>query len=104
MRQVSAWLRTALIQAAWAASRTKGTYLSSHFRRIAARQGRKRAAAAVYHTILVTVYHMLGRREPYRDLGANYLDQLDPTRVTRRLVERLQRLGLKVTIEHPAVV
>ena len=104
MRKGSVWLRTALIQAAWAASRTKQTYLSSHFHRIAARRGRKRAAAAVAHSILVTVYHLLSRREPYRDLGADYLDQLDPTRVTRRLVERLQRKGLKVTIEQPAVV
>ena len=99
MRKGSVWLRTALIQAAWAASRTKNTYLASHFRRIAARRGRKRAAAAVAHTILVTVYHVLSRREAYRDLGADYLDQLDPTRVTRRLVERLERMGLKVTIE-----
>lgn len=103
MRKGSVWLRAALIQAAWAASRTKDTYLAGHFHRIAARRGRKRAAAAVAHTILVTVYHIVGRREPYRDLGADYLDQLDPTRVTRRLVERLQRMGLKVTIEQPAV-
>jgi transposase len=103
MRKGSVWLRAALIQAAWAASRTRGTYLSSQFRRIAARRGRKRAAAAVAHTILVTVYHILRRREPYRDLGEDYLDQLDPTRVTRRLVERLQRMGVKVTIEQPDV-
>jgi transposase len=103
MRKGSVWLRAALIPAAWAASRTRGTYLSSQFRRIAARRGRKRAAAAVAHTILVTVYHILRRREPYRDLGEDYLDQLDPTRVTRRLVERLQRMGVKVTIEQPDV-
>ena len=103
MRKGSVWLRKALIQAAWAASRTKGTYLASHFGRIASRRGRKRAAAAVAHTILATVYHILDRREAYRDLGADYLDQLNPTRVTRRLVERLQRMGAKVTIEQPAV-
>ena len=104
MRKGSVWLRTALVQAAWAASRTKGTYLASHFHRIAARRGRKRAAAAVAHTILVTVYHVLSRREAYRDLGADYLDQLNPRRVARRLVERLERMGLKVTIEHSAAV
>lgn len=103
MRKGSIWLRASLIQAAWAASRTRNTYLSSHFRRIAARQGRKRAAAAVAHTILVMAYHLISRREPYRDLGADYLDQLDPTRVTRRLVERLQRMGVKVTIEPHAL-
>jgi transposase len=103
MRKGSIWLRASLIQAAWAASRTRNTYLSSHFRRIAARQGRKRAAAAVAHTILVMAYHLISRREPYRDLGADYLDQLDPTRATRRLVERLQRMGVKVTIEPHAL-
>jgi transposase len=103
MRKGSHWLRVALVQAAWAASRTKNTYLSSHFRRIAARRGRKRAAAAVAHTILVIVYHVLSRGEPYRELGADYLDQLTPTRVTRRLVERLERMGLKVTIEPASV-
>jgi transposase len=99
MRKGSLWLRAALVQAAWAASRTKDTYLASHFRRLSARRGRKRAAAALAHTLLVVVYHVLSRRQPYRDLGADYLDRLEPDRLAKRLVKRLERLGLKVTIE-----
>lgn len=99
MRKGSVWLRTALIQAAWAASRTKDTYLASHFRRLSARRGHKRAAAAVAHTLLLIVWHVLSRRQPYAELGADYLDRREPTRVANRLVKRLERLGLKVTIE-----
>jgi transposase len=99
MRKGSLWLRAALVQAAWAASRTKDTYLASHFRRLSARRGRKRAAAALAHTLLVVVYHVLSRRQPYQDLGADYLDRLEPDRLAQRLVKRLERLGLKVTVE-----
>lgn len=104
MRKGSVWLRTALIQAAWAASRTRDTYLSSHFKRVAARRGRKRAAAALAHTLLVVVYHMLSRRQPYHELGADYLDRLNPRGVSHRLVKRLERLGYKVTIEAQTAV
>jgi transposase len=104
MRKGSVWLRTALIQAAWAASRAKDSYLASHFRRLSVRRGRKRAAAALAHTLLVIVYHVLSRREEYRDLGADYLDRLEPERLKRSLVKRLERLGLKVTIEPQTAV
>ena len=99
MRKGSHWLRAALLQAAWAAGRTKDTYLAAHFRRLSARRGGKRAAAAVAHTLLVVVYHVLSRRQPYRELGADYLDRLEPERLAHRLVRRLERLGLKVTVE-----
>jgi transposase len=99
MRKGSQWLRTALIQAAWAASRTKNTYLASHFRRLSARRGRKRAVAAVAHTLVVIVWHVLIRKQAYTDLGAEYLDRREPTKVANRLIKRLERLGLKVTVE-----
>jgi transposase len=98
-RKGSHWLRTALLQAAWAASRTKDTYLAAHFRRLAARRGHKRAAVAVAHTLIGIVYQVLSRRVPYQDLGADYLDRLQPDRLTRQLVKRLERLGHKVTLE-----
>jgi transposase len=98
-RKGSPWLRTALVQAAWAASRAKDTYLAAHFRRLSARRGRKRAAGAVAHTLLVVVYHVLSRGQAYQDLGADYLDRLQPDRLANRLVRRLERLGLKVTVE-----
>ncbi len=67
-RKGSQWLRAGLIQAANAAARTKDTYLSAQYHRLAARRGRKRALVAVAHTILVIAYHMLQRQEPYQDL------------------------------------
>src|SRR5207247_3523573 len=53
------WLRTILVQAAWAASRSKGTYLQAQYRQLARRRGRKRALVAVAHTLLGIIYHML---------------------------------------------
>lgn len=102
-RKGNRWLRSALIQAAWAASRTKETYLSAHFQRISTRRGGKRAAVAVSHTLLVIIYNVLSRRTPYQELGADYLDRLAPERLTNRLVKRLERLGHKVTLEPQTV-
>jgi transposase len=62
------WLKTALVQAAWAAYRAKGTHLARKFRRIAASRGRKRAAVAVAHTILVIIYHLLKERMDYQEI------------------------------------
>ena len=68
-------LRSSLIEAAHAVSRSKKTYLSAQYHRIAARRGKKRAAVAVGHSILVIVYHMLKRKVPYQDLGPDYFDK-----------------------------
>jgi hypothetical protein len=93
------WLRRALTQAAWAASHTKDTYLSAQYRRMASRRGKTRALVALGHTILVIVYHILKRGTIYEELGGNYLDQLEPERMTRQLVRRLEQLGHKVSLE-----
>ena len=93
------WLRRALCEAAWAASRTKNTYLSAMYRRLASRRGKKRAIVAVAHAILTAIYHMLRRSMTYQDLGPNHFDQLDPQRLTRYLVRRLEKLGHKVKLE-----
>jgi transposase len=95
----SHWLRSMLVQAAWAASHTKATYLADQYRRLASRRGKKRALIAVGHTILVIAYHVLKKGVAYAELGADYLARLDPERVTRNLVRRLQKLGHKVTLE-----
>ncbi len=99
MRKGSPALRTALVQAAHAAARTKGTYLSAQYHRIAARRGGKRAAVAVAHTILVIMYHLLRAGGVYQELGGNYFDQRDRERVARRQVAHLERLGYRVTLE-----
>jgi transposase len=93
------WLRQTLTQAAWAASHTKGTYLSAQYHRLAARRGKKRAVVALGHTLLVIAYHVLKDQASYKELGADYLDRLEPDRLTRQLVRRLEKLGHKVTLE-----
>jgi transposase len=92
------WLRRALVEAAWAAGRTKGSYLGAQYRRLAARRGKKRALLAVGHSLLVIFYHMLKSDVEYQDLGVEYLDRLDPERLRRYLVKRLERLGYQVKL------
>jgi len=69
IRKGNPWLRAALSEAAWAASKTNHTYLSAQFRRVAARRGNKRAIVALAHSIAVIAYHMLQRNQPYRELA-----------------------------------
>lgn len=98
-RKGNEYLRAALVQAAQAASRTKGTYLSAQYRRLAGRRGHKRAIMAVAHSILVIAYHLLVRKEPYRELGGNYFDQVHPEKTAKRLVKRLEQLGYLVALQ-----
>lgn len=93
------YLRSTLVQCARAASHTKETYLSAHFRRIAARRGSNRAAVAVGHSILVICYHILKKRQPYNDLGANYFDERKSASVLKNAVKRIEALGFKVIVE-----
>jgi transposase len=101
-RKGNPWLRAALIEAGQAAGHTKQTYLGAQFRRLTARRGKKRAAVAVGHSILVIAYHLLTRQTTYSDLGVQYFDERQHEAVERRLVRRLQGLGYKVTLEPAA--
>lgn len=93
-------VRAALVEAAQAAGRTKDTYLAAQYHRLAARRGKKKAAVAVGHTILVIVYHLLASQHSvYHDLGAHYFDERARQSVERRLVHRLEALGYKVALE-----
>jgi transposase len=92
-------LSASLTQAAWAAQRSQDTYLSALYRRLVGRRGKKRALVAVAHSILVSAYHMLSRREPYRELGSNYFDEHKKTAVINRLTRRLEKLGYNVHLE-----
>jgi transposase len=92
------YLKTALVEAANAAARAKGTYLRDKFYRLKARRGYKRAAVAIAHKILVSIYHMLSQNVSYNDLGDLYLDRLNANHLTRNLVHRLERLGFNVTL------
>ena len=102
-RKGSPWLRGALAECAWAASKSKEGYLAAQFRRLAARRGKKRAIVAVGHSILVIAYHVLKDGTAYEDLGSTYFDQRDRDAVTRRLVKRLEALGHTVRLDPAAV-
>lgn len=99
-RKGNRWLRAALCEAAWAASRAKGTYLQSQFRRLAFARGKggKKAVIAVAHSILIAVWHMLTHRVPYRDLGPLSLTTPEPERAKRVLVRKLEQLGYHVSL------
>jgi transposase len=87
------WVRGALGEAAWAASHKKDTYLAAQFRRLAPRRGKKRAIVAVGHSQLVAIYYMLQRQTPYADLGAAHFERLDPDRLIRYHLTKLEALG-----------
>ena len=98
-RRGSPWLRSALVEAAHGASRSKGTYLGAQYHRLASRRGKKKAIVAVAPTILATAYYMLKNRTTYEELGDAYYDERDKEALQRRLVRRLEELGYTVTTE-----
>ena len=98
MRKGAPWLKTTLIQCAWAATRTKGTYLQAQFHRLRARRGAKKAIGAVAASILTAAYHMLRTGALYQDLGAGHFDHRAKTTQTNRLIARLRSLGYAVQI------
>jgi transposase len=91
-------LRTALTQLAHAAARTKGTYLSALYQRLAARRGKKRAIIAVAHSMVVSAFHMLSRHEAYQELGSNYFDEQRRHQLVHRLTRRLEHLGYRISL------
>jgi len=98
MKKGAPWLKTTLIQCAWAATRTKQSYLQAQFLRIRSRRGANKAIGAVAASILTAVYHMLKNGAFYHDLGANHFDNRAKGRQVLRLVTRLQNLGFTVQI------
>jgi transposase len=98
-RKGNRWARKALCEAAWAASKTKATYLQAQFRRLAAIRGNKRAIIAVASTILTIGYHLLQRGTTHQELGGDYFDKRNVLRTTRRLVKRLEALGHTVILQ-----
>jgi transposase len=94
------WLVTTLVEAARAAARTKDSYFRAQYRQIARRRGPNKAAVAVAHSLLVTIWHILTTGERYQDLGEDYFrSHIDPDRQRRRLVHQLQALGYTVTLQ-----
>jgi len=96
------WLRRALIEAARAAARTKGSYFGAQYRQIARRRGPNKAAVAVAHSLIELVWHLLSTGEVFQDLGEDYYARRqDPAKRARRLVTQLEDLGYAVTLEAP---
>lgn len=88
-----------LVQAAWAASRTKNTYIGSKYRKLASRISKKKALIALAHIMLVSIYHMIKKKEPYKDLGPNYLENLNKERTINNLKKRMENLGFEVELK-----
>jgi transposase len=102
LRHGNHWLKTVLVQAAWAASRSKDTYLRSQFFRLRSRRGPKKAAVAVAASILTAAYFILRDGLDYKDLGPHYLDRLDKDKAAQRLTRRLRDLGYQVDLRPAA--
>jgi transposase len=104
IRQGNLSLRRVLIQAAHAAAHTKETSLSAQYHRLAPRRGKKRAAVAVAHSILIICYHLIKDKQNYQELGADYADRQKPEATVKRLVSRLVKLGYDVQLNPKPVL
>jgi transposase len=94
------WLRVALTEAAQAAARTNDTYLAAHFRVIRGRRGKAKAIGAVRHDILIAFWHIITKREEYKDLGADWHQRrYSPEKQAQRLIRQLEKLGHTVTLD-----
>jgi len=102
-RKGSPWLRAALVEAGWAASHTKDTYLSAQAKNIARRRGQKRACIAVGHSILTIIYELLSHPDQtYRELTAEAYCLTDRNRLKFDLLRRLRALGVEVEVRDEA--
>jgi transposase len=98
-RKGNSTLKKTVIQCGKAAGRSKNTYLNSMYRRLASRRGANRAAVAVGHAILKICYYMIRDRSHYRELGADYFNNLNKQDIIKRTVKRIESLGYKVILE-----
>jgi len=92
-------LKNILVQSAWAASKTKDTYLSSKYKSLVGRRGKKRALIAVAHKILQIAYFIIKDKQPYKELGGNYLELRKEQTIVKGLKKRFEKLGYKVKIQ-----
>ena len=85
-------MKAVITEAAWAATRTKNTFYSARYHRLAARRGKKRALVAVGHSILKSVWHVL------KEACEEYLNQRMEQKRKNYLKKELEALGYKVKI------
>jgi transposase len=96
LRHGGKWLKTTLVQAAWAAIKVKGSYLQAQFHRLRARRDAKKAIIGVAASMLTAAWHMLRNGTGWHDLGAAHFDRADVTKTANRLIRRLQQIGYRV--------
>jgi transposase len=101
-RHGAPWLKTTLVQCAWAAIRTKDSYLRARYHRLKSRAGPMKAIVAIAASMLTAVFHMLTTGAAYKELTAAYFDRRDHAKLAKRLVRRLEDLGLQVTVQPAA--
>jgi transposase len=102
LKKGSNWLKTVMVNCAWAAARSKNTYARAQFHRLKSRRGPKKAVVAVAASMLTAVYFVLRDHAPYRDLGAAHFDRRDQTKIANRLRRRLESLGFSVELKPAA--
>ncbi len=93
------WLRQALIEAANAAARSKGTFLGAYYQRLRKRMGHKKAIVALAHRILIIIYHLLKEQQSYRELGPDHVEEKAAEVARRRALRTLEQLGYDVTLQ-----
>ena len=98
-RKRNPWLRRAICEAAWGASRTKKSYFHAEYKRIQARRGPERALLAVAHSMIIVGYYLVKDQLRYQDLGVDFFDRRNREHAKRRALKRLVSLGYKVTLE-----
>jgi transposase len=96
-------IKSILIESAWAATRTKNTYLSTKFWKLAARRGKKKALIAIAHKLLVIIYQVIKRKQSYIDLGVDYMDEVAKRAKAKKLIRELQALGYTTKQPGPEV-
>lgn len=101
-REGNRYLRAALVQAAWAATHERDSYLHAQYQRLVRRMGKKKALVAVAHSLLVIIYYVLVRGQSYQDLGGDYFDRQHKEQQSDYLVRRLAALGYEVTLAQAA--
>src|SRR5437762_7429123 len=94
-RKGNVWLRAALIESAHSLGRGRGTYLAAQYRRLTARRGKKKAAVALGHSILIIVYHLLTRAEVYQDARCSVLRRKSARSCGARTRQASQGFGLQ---------
>jgi hypothetical protein len=96
------WLKTTLVQVAWVAARTRNTYLRAQFLRLKSRRGPKKAILTVAASIVTAAYYILKEETTYQELGSDYFERRNKLHLTRRLIRRLEELGLSVEVKPAA--